>query len=527
MTTRERIFLLPVVLVLWGACDRDSPAAPSGEDTPEPPAERILAEPAHLSIEETPDGILLRWEDLSNREEGYLVGKKTFSDGKLQQFFLPANSTQWTDTTPTPGETQYTVQSYWHTDRSPEAALTYTSYSSPEISPLPATSSWHMVVIGIRVVSDGGEPVLCGLRRTRTDGSDACEYVFGKKCRTGETAYLMAEDLEPGLSYRFVPWAENAAGRISGPEQTAALGAVPDPVTVSWEDVSTDPLPSGVQIRKATTECFGHPVNLWYAAADLSKGNTELRTTMASALTEPGAYIRETLSGEGKVLALVNGGYFASPAVSYSYVCDRGVKRASNVSQLSRTDSYSVTRGFLGVDAGGDVRAGWQAGDKLYSLPLPVYDGGPALSVTSSLPVVEGWIPYSAIGGGPLLVKDGVWCFDYLKSSAGYYLSNHELLQSDIFASGLRAPRTAIGSDGKGRIILLVADGRGSGGSTGLTLDELARVMTGLGCVDVLNLDGGGSSMFLTGSSGILQNHPSDGHERKVLSFVSIMEKTS
>jgi exopolysaccharide biosynthesis protein len=49
--------------------------------------------------------------------------------------------------------------------------------------------------------------------------------------------------------------------------------------------------------------------------------------------------------------------------------------------------------------------------------------------------------------------------------------------------------------------------------------------MTGLGCKDVLNLDGGGSSMFLTGSEGTLQNNPSDGRQRKVLSFVSIMEK--
>ena len=527
MTGRRLISFALASLFLWPSCTPDKPAeTPSGEDPPTPPAERVLAAPGNLAMEETDGGLLLTWEDLSSREEGYLVGKKTLSDGKSRQFFLKANSTSWTDTDLQPGETRYTVQSYWHTDRSPEATLSYTRLAAPEITLLSAMSSWHMAAIGIKVASDGGEAVSCGVTRSLPDGSDVCEYVFGKECRSGETAYMLAEDLLPGVTYHFVPWAENTAGRTSGAVQTATLASLPEPVSVSWTDISADPLPDGVKVRTGTSDIFGHTVNLWYAEADLSRGTAELRTTIAGTLTAPGDYIRGTLSKEGTVLALVNGGYFASPAASYSYVCDKGVKKASNVSQLTRTDSYSVTRGFLGVDASGRAAAGWQAGDGFYASPLPVYDGGPVLSITSSLPVLTGWTPYSAIGGGPLLVKDGAYCFDYLKSQGGYYLSNHELFQTDIYASGLRAPRTAIGSDGKGRIVLLVADGRGSGGSMGLTLDELARVMTGLGCTDVLNLDGGGSSMFLTGSEGTLRNAPSDGSQRRILSFVSLLEKT-
>ena len=51
--------------------------------------------------------------------------------------------------------------------------------------------------------------------------------------------------------------------------------------------------------------------------------------------------------------------------------------------------------------------------------------------------------------------------------------------------------------------------------------------MTGLGCTNVINLDGGGSSTFITGNEGTLHNKPSDGHERKVLSFVSLVEKNN
>ena len=38
-------------------------------------------------------------------------------------------------------------------------------------------------------------------------------------------------------------------------------------------------------------------------------------------------------------------------------------------------------------------------------------------------------------------------------------------------------------------------------------------------------LDGGGSSMLLTGPEGTLHNSPSDGKQRKVLSFVSMVAK--
>lgn len=518
------ILLVPLLL----ACSTppgDDITPDSGEEPVVVPEERALVEPGNLAFTESSEGLTLTWEDRSVKEEGYLVRKKTTADGKVSEAFLPANSSSWTDTGVKPGETVYTVQSYWHMDRSPEASVTYTRYSRPELEMLSFMSSWHMVAAGVKILSDGGEPVRCGVAYSKKDATENIEVVFQEKLSTGATGYILAEDLERGVEYLFRPWAENVAGRTYGTERTASLQPLPEAVSVSWEDISGGSAPAGLSVLKGSTDAFGHLVNLWCAVADLSGGNLELRTTMATSLTEPGTYIRETLSAQGPVRVLVNGGYFASPAASYSYVCDRGVKKASNVSQLSRTRSYSVTRGFFGVDAAGKTAIGWNSGDSFYTHPLPVFDGGPELPAGTGLETISDWTPYSAIGGGPVLVKDGAYCFDYLKSSGGFYLSNHELFQTDIFASGLRAPRTAIGSCGDGRIVLLVADGRGMGGSTGLTLDELARVMTGLGCTDVLNLDGGGSSMFLVGPEGALLNQPSDGHQRKILSFVSIMEK--
>ncbi len=62
----------------------------------------------------------------------------------------------------------------------------------------------------------------------------------------------------------------------------------------------------------------------------------------------------------------------------------------------------------------------------------------------------------------------------------------------------VRHPRTAAGVTADGRtLILAVVDGRQPGHSIGVTLPELADIMIGLGAVDAINLDGGGSSTFI------------------------------
>ncbi len=89
------------------------------------------------------------------------------------------------------------------------------------------------------------------------------------------------------------------------------------------------------------------------------------------------------------------------------------------------------------------------------------------------------------LSGGPYLVKDGEVFVDTVS----------EKLQS----IGGRNPRTAIGYTQDKHLILLAADGR-EGASIGLTLNELANIMKQLGCVNAMNLDGGGSTvMYVNG----------------------------
>ena len=89
------------------------------------------------------------------------------------------------------------------------------------------------------------------------------------------------------------------------------------------------------------------------------------------------------------------------------------------------------------------------------------------------------------ISGGPYLVKEGEVFVD--------------MTEQKLTSIGGRNPRTAIGYTADNHLILLTADGR-EGASIGLTLNELAKLMKQLGCVNAMNLDGGGSTiMYING----------------------------
>ena len=96
------------------------------------------------------------------------------------------------------------------------------------------------------------------------------------------------------------------------------------------------------------------------------------------------------------------------------------------------------------------------------------------------------------ISGGPYLVRNGQIFVDTIE----------EKLQ----AIGGRNPRTAIGYTSDGNFIIVTADGR-EGSSVGLTLNELAWFMKSLGCVNAINLDGGGSTVMYV--NGQIVNSPS------------------
>ncbi|MCQ2739122.1 MAG: phosphodiester glycosidase family protein [bacterium] len=89
------------------------------------------------------------------------------------------------------------------------------------------------------------------------------------------------------------------------------------------------------------------------------------------------------------------------------------------------------------------------------------------------------------ISGGPYLVKNNEVYVD--------------MTDQKLASIGGRNPRTAIGYTENNHLIMITVDGR-ENASIGLTLFELANLMKELGCVNAINLDGGGSTvMYING----------------------------
>ncbi|MET9929542.1 MULTISPECIES: phosphodiester glycosidase family protein [unclassified Streptomyces] len=107
---------------------------------------------------------------------------------------------------------------------------------------------------------------------------------------------------------------------------------------------------------------------------------------------------------------------------------------------------------------------------------------------------------------GPSLVRNG----RIAVNAVGDGVVREGADQSFTYDWTVRAnPRSMIGVDRQGRLLLVVVDGRQAGYSEGLGIDRAARLMQHLGAVEAMNLDGGGSSVVATAASGVV-NRPSD-----------------
>lgn len=126
----------------------------------------------------------------------------------------------------------------------------------------------------------------------------------------------------------------------------------------------------------------------------------------------------------------------------------------------------------------------------------------------------DGWESVEAqhlLTSGPLLIDEG-----------------KPVKQPDQPFNTNRHPRTAVGITKNKHLILLTVDGR-STNSYGMSIAELTEVMRALGCIQAMNLDGGGSTTAWAKGYGVV-NYPSDNKkfdhdgERNVANAIVIMK---
>ena len=106
------------------------------------------------------------------------------------------------------------------------------------------------------------------------------------------------------------------------------------------------------------------------------------------------------------------------------------------------------------------------------------------------------------------------------------------LIKNSNIGSGFEAgvhPRTAVGIKENGNVIFYTLDGRQNGYSVGASLTDLAKRMIELGCVDAINLDGGGSTVIggwlPANPTFSVLNKPSGGAPRYVANYIFLQDK--
>ena len=119
-------------------------------------------------------------------------------------------------------------------------------------------------------------------------------------------------------------------------------------------------------------------------------------------------------------------------------------------------------------------------------------------------------------------------------SGSTYVLKNGVMPKANITSfNTIRHPRTAVGIKKDGKILFVTVDGRQADFTEGMSIFELAALFRELGCVEAINLDGGGSTtMVLSDPTPRVVNYPSDaksngqaGMERNVAANLIVFAK--
>ncbi|MBT0810498.1 phosphodiester glycosidase family protein [Litoribacter ruber] len=238
-------------------------------------------------------------------------------------------------------------------------------------------------------------------------------------------------------------------------------------------------LPNSIRVYESHGQLAdGSPVKATYTKVDLMDDNLNFKAVGSNIARQT------TLDAalQNDALVAINGGYFSSNE-SVSLLISDGELIASGPAQ-------GTARGAMGFIAG-QPEITWPHinpdNQEIYSFLSPTVGEG-------DFDAAKKWKATQAIGGGPVLIKDGqIENYGKAEGFGGSHLARH--------------PRTAVGYTADDQLILMIVDGRQES-SAGVTLDELAELMKGIGSYEALNWDGGGSSAMIVADE--VANIPSD-----------------
>lgn len=292
---------------------------------------------------------------------------------------------------------------------------------------------------------------------------------------------------------------------------------------VKWTDVDSlfGELPSSVHVFTTTDLIDGKPNIAYYVIADLKdrKLNFTTDTTYHRRFTPQQFYEKNQ-----QPLLVVNGTFFDfATNRNLNAVIKNGKLVSYNVhsTALKGKDTmlYMHTfRSAIGITKKRKADVAWLYTDSsarfakaFQQVPGFYKDSLPAVMNKTLQNRSVKWKMQAAIAGGPVLIQNGK-----------VDVSNNEERMFIGKAIDDKHPRTAMGYTADGKLIILVVQGRMPGIAEGASLTQLAKLLLDLGCVEALNLDGGGSSCMLVNGKETIK--PSDKEGQRSVPAVFIIE---
>lgn len=283
--------------------------------------------------------------------------------------------------------------------------------------------------------------------------------------------------------------------------------------SITWTEVTSNyTLPAGIKIFSG--ERVSPVLKIFYIDVDMNNPNLVIHPYIGSNKT-----VNNFVPFVG-AYAGINGGFFGGSS-SFSAVVYPYEVKAQNVAAVTRnSQSYPVIRSFFGMNFDRTFNVKWiyHYGNNVSDIyrfdePMPYTN-----NQTTPLPppLQADGNPYQnllvGIGGAPTLVKNGLVNVTY----------NQEIMWGSGVGYDNGDPRTAVGYTANNHVIMITADGR-QAVSQGVGLPELAQIMINLGCIEAMNLDGGGSTQMAVGNQ--LVNTPSE--SRPVPTILTVTHKDS
>ncbi|MEN9685087.1 MAG: hypothetical protein RLZZ28_873 [Bacteroidota bacterium] len=269
------------------------------------------------------------------------------------------------------------------------------------------------------------------------------------------------------------------------------------------------PLPSSFHVYISRDSINGKPNIAYYVSVALKDRSLEFTTQVSKAKRiTPAAYYQQ----EGKPLLVMNGTFFdLAKSTNLNLVMKDHQLLAYQVHSLAgrAKDTLTYKHPFgsaIGIFKNRQADIAWLYTDSLEKFPFASQDKINFLKDSTAKPLKQvmlragnfkKWKVQTAIGGGPVLVQKGE-----------IDISNNEELKFAGKAIEDKHPRSAMGYTADGKLILLVIEGRFPGKAEGATLIQEAQMLKEIGCIEALNLDGGGSSCLLINGKQTIQ--PSD-----------------